>query len=114
MVLLLFNRDNEYVDANDTRCITCPPKTWPDEVTRKICMAIEPTYMVWTDPYGLTLSCLASAGIIASIIILVIVLLKKECRVIKVMVLIATNPVYEMFSIRRKYIRCNDISWAQF
>ena len=81
-------RENEYVDANDTRCMTCPINTWPDNETRKFCVVIEPTYLEWTNPYGLTLSCLATLGIITSFAILVVVLLKRECKVIKVIIII--------------------------
>ena len=76
-------RDNEYVALNGSACQVCDLLTWPDHRTLTECVAIEPSYMSWEDPYGAGLTALAAVGMLSTFIVILLVVRHRNRKVIK-------------------------------
>lgn len=76
-------RNNEIVRADRQGCITCEENFWPEAVNASICEAIEPEYMLWSDPIAMGLVALASASFLVVFAITGIFYKHRERKVIK-------------------------------
>ena len=94
-------RNNEFLFDNET-CKVCPDKQWPVDENQLDCSAIEHTFLTWDNLYGVTLATLSCFGLFLTTFLTVIIVSKKDRRVIKgsglQMVLVILVGIYLAFA----------------
>ena len=76
-------RDNEIVRDDFRGCIQCPVLTWPDQANFTACVPIPPTYLHWLDPIALGLMTLSGAGLLITMVIILIFIKYRKKKVVK-------------------------------
>ncbi|CAH1795014.1 unnamed protein product [Owenia fusiformis] len=72
-----------YVRDGYIACKNCPKKYWPDQQFFNECIPIEPIHVEFSHPLGITLSTLASIGIVISLMVLGVFIINKDDVLIK-------------------------------
>ena len=75
--------ENEYLGANRTKCLRCPPKTWPNQDSFDRCEPILPSYLLWNEPFGLVLTAFTVLGLFATLWVAYVFIRHRNVRVIR-------------------------------
>ena len=76
-------RDTEVVANNSSTCRICDNLTWPDQTNFTKCLPIAPSYLRWTETYGVGLISLTGSGLVITLAIILLVIKHRQRRAIK-------------------------------
>ena len=74
---------NERLRGDLHGCVPCPMFQWPDQRNFTTCQSIPPTSLQWESPIGISLSVIATAGILVTLAITVLFIRHGSRKVIK-------------------------------
>ena len=96
-------RNNKVLVDSGTSCKECPEKQWPVDERQTECAAVPHLYLTWGNIYGTLLAGSSTLGILLTIIISLIIIRKRNLRVVKgaglQMLLVILVGIYLAFTV---------------